>query len=145
MSCMSGKYFIDTNIIVYSHDDAYPEKKEKAQALIFTGLREKSGVISAQVLSEFFVTITKKVEMPYSVPAARHELMLLSHLEIVELDHDLVIRAARLHETLTVSYWDGLILAAAERADCDVLYSEDLSHGQTYAGIRCMNPFLPGE
>ena len=112
---MSGKYFIDTNIIVYGHDDAYPEKKEKAQELIFTGLREARAVISAQVLSEFFVTITKRVEMPYSVPAARHELMLLSHLEIVELDHDLVIRATRLHETLQVNYWAGLVLAAAER------------------------------
>jgi predicted nucleic acid-binding protein len=139
---MSGKYFIDTNIIVYGHDDAYPEKKEKAQELIFTGLREAIAVISAQVLSEFFVTITKKVEMPYSVPAARHELMLLSHLEIVELDHDLVIRATRLHETLQVNYWDGLVLAAAERGDCDVLYSEDLSHDQIYTGIRCVNPFL---
>lgn len=142
---MSGKYFIDTNIIVYGHDDAYPEKKEKAQELIFTGLREARAVISAQVLSEFFVTITKRVEMPYSVPAARHEIMLLSHLEIVELDHDLVIRATRLHETLQVNYWAGLVLAAAERGDCDVLYSEDLSHDQNYAGIRCVNPFLPGE
>lgn len=68
--------------------------------------------------------------------------MLLSHLEIVELDHDLVIRATRLHETLIISYWDGLVLAAAERGDCDVLYSEDLSHEQIYTGIRCVNPFL---
>ena len=138
---MNGKYFIDTNVIVYGHDRDYPSKQIRAQEIIFSGMRGNNGVISAQVLGEFFVTITKKIKQKYSVPAAKHEIILLSHLEVVEIDYDLVIRAVSIQDLFQLSYWDGLILAAAERADCDTLYSEDLSHGQKYAGIQCINPF----
>ncbi len=135
MSFMSGRYFIDTNVIVYAHDLNYPKKQIRAQEIIFSGMRMNNAVISAQVLSEFFVTITKKIKQKYSVPAAKHEIILLSHLEVVDIDYDLVIRAVGIQDIFQLSYWDGLILAAAERADCDTLYSEDLSHGQKYAGI----------
>ena len=129
-----------TNVIVNAHDVDSPQKQVRAQEIIFSGMRENTAVISAQVLSEFFVTMTMKVEQKYSVPAAKHELMLLSHLEVVEIDYDLVLRAVGIRDAFQLSYWDGLILAAAERAGCDTLYSEDLSHGQEYAGIRCINP-----
>ena len=141
---MSGRYFIDTNIIVYAHDADSPRKQMRAQEIIFGGMRESNAVISTQVLSEFFVTITMKVEQKYSVPAAKHEIMLLSHLEVVEIDYDLVIRAVGIQEAFQPNYWDGLILAAAERAGCDTLYSEDLSHRQEYAGIECINPVAGG-
>ncbi len=138
---MNGKYFIDTNIIVYAHDSDYPGKQIPAQKIIFDGMRGNKGVISAQVLSEFFVTITKKIKQKYSVLAAKHEILLLSHLAVVDIDYDIVIRAVSMQDQFQISYWDGLILAAAERADCDTLYSEDLSHGQIYSGIKCINPF----
>jgi len=139
---MNGKYFIDTNVIVYAHDVEHPQKRMHAQEIIFTRMRSHTAVISAQVLSEFFVTITKKIEQTYSVPAARHELMLLSHLDVVEIDYDLAIRAVSIQVKYQISYWDGMILAAAERSECDTLYSEDLAHGQKYAGIHCINPFI---
>ena len=139
---MRGKYFIDTNVIIYAHDSDYPQKQIRAQEIIFSGMRGNNAVISAQVLSEFFVTVTKKIKQKYSVPAAKHEIILLSHLEVVDIDYDLVIRAVSIQDLFQLSYWDGLILAAAERADCDTLYSEDLSHGQKYAGIQCTNPFI---
>ena len=139
---MSGKYFIDTNIIVYAHDSDYPDKQISAQKIIFDGMRGNKGVISAQVLSELFVTITKKIKQKYSVPAAKHEILLLSHLSVVDIDYDLVIRAVSTQNQYQLSYWDSLIVAAAERSDCDTLYSEDLSHGQKYFGIKCINPFI---
>lgn len=87
MSFMSDRYFIDTNVIVYAHDNKYPRKQIKAQELIFIGLRENSAVISAQVLSEFFVTVTKKIKHNYSTSAAKHEIMLLSYLQVVDIGH----------------------------------------------------------
>jgi predicted nucleic acid-binding protein len=139
---MRGNYFIDTNIIVYAHNSDYPGKQIPAQKIIFDGIRSNKGVISAQVLSEFFVTITKKIKQNISVHAAKHEILLLSHLTVVDIDYDLVLRVVSLQNQLQLSYWDSLILAAAERSDCDTLYSEDLSHGQKYTGINCINPFI---
>jgi len=138
---MSDRYFIDTNVIVYAHDTKYPCKQMKAQELIFNGMRESNAVISAQVLSEFFVTVTKKTKLNYSTAAAKHEIMLLSYLQVVDIDFDLVIRALSIKELYQLSYWDGLILSAAERSDCSILYSEDLSHGQKYGEVQCINPF----
>ncbi len=138
---MSARYFIDTNIIVYAHDKKYPCKQIKAQELIFNGMRENSAVISAQVLSEFFVTVTKRTKQNYSVAAAKHEIMLLSYLHVVDIDFDLVIRALSIKELYQLSYWDSLILSAAERSECEILYSEDLSSGQKYGKVLCVNPF----
>ncbi len=142
---MSDRYFIDTNIIVYAHDKKYPRKQIKAQKLIFNGMRESLAVISAQVLSEFFVTVTKKSKQNYSFAAAKHEIMLLSHLQVVDIDFNLVIRAVSIKELYQLSYWDSLILSAAERSECGILYSEDLSSGQKYGKVLCQNPFADSE
>ena len=139
---MSDRYFIDTNIIVYAHDNSCPDKQIRAQEIIFNGMRGNNGTISAQVLSEFFVTVTKKNKQNYSAAAAKHEILLLSHLQVVDIDYDLVIRAVGIQDLYSLSYWDSLILSAAERSGCDTLYSEDLSHGQKYEGIQCINPFI---
>jgi len=138
---MSDRYFIDTNVIVYAHDKKYPHKQIKAQELIFNGMREACAVISAQVLSEFFVTVTKKTKQNFSAAAAKHEIMLLSYLQVVDIDFDLVIRALSIKELYQLSYWDSLILSAAERSDCSILYSEDLSNGQKYGEVECIDPF----
>lgn len=141
---MSDKYFIDTNIIVYAHDGAHPEKQSRAQEVIFSGMRNSDTSISAQVLSEFFVTVTRKINRKFSIPAARHVVALLSHLEVVDIDADLIQKASFMQERFRTSYWDGLILAAADQAECTVLYSEDFSHGQRYGGITSVNPFFQG-
>lgn len=138
---MSDRYFIDTNIIVYAHDNKYPHKQIKAQEIIFNGMRESIAVISAQVLSDFFVTVTKRSKQNYSVATAKHEILLLSHLQVLDIDFDLVIRAMSIKVRYQLSYWDSLILAAAERSECSILYSEDLSPGQLYGEVRCINPF----
>ncbi len=138
---MPGRVFFDTNILVYAHDSESPEKKARSQELIFQSLRDGTGVISPQVLSEFFVTVTQKVAKRLAVDHARAEILLLATMATVDLDATLVVRAVDLKEKWQVSYWDGLILAAAERAECDIVYSEDLSAGQSYGSVTVRNPY----
>ena len=138
---MPGKAFVDTNVLVYAHDSETPEKKIKAQALLFDGLRHNSAAISAQVLSEFFVTITRKVKRPMPEPQAAKEISLLANLEVVDIDVQLIQRAIAIKQRWQLGYWDGLIVAAAERAHCHTLYSEDLSDGQSYGEVTVRNPF----
>lgn len=139
---MSAEYFLDTNIVVYAHDSAEQVKQARAQELVFSGMREHNTAVSAQVLSEFLVTVTRKIAVPFSLAAARHVLLLLSHLEVIDLDYDIVLRASRLQQEYQISHWDAMIISAAERCGCTTLFSEDLSHGQKYGKIECQNPFL---
>lgn len=136
------KVFFDTNILVYAHDSDSPEKQATSRALLFQSLREGTGVISPQVLSEFFVTVTQKVAQPLTEERARKEIVLLSTIASIDLDATLVIRAIEMKKRWQLSYWDALILAAAERAACNIVYSEDLSDGQTYGQVRVANPYV---
>lgn len=138
---MNGKAFIDTNVIVYAHDSASPDKRDKARAIIAEGIGSENAAISTQVLSEFYVTITQKVQMPLSSHAARKEVILLSALEVVDIDMPLVARAIEIRERWQISYWDSLIVAAAERAGCSKVLSEDFSDGQVYGGVTVRDPF----
>lgn len=138
---MPDKVFFDSNIIVYAHDVSAPKKKEKSRELIFQNMREDLGVISSQVLSEFFVTVTQKVDKPLSIGRARREVLLLSSMETIEIGSALVVRAIEVKERWQLSYWDGLILAAAERGECAIVYSEDFSDGQSYGSVTVVNPF----
>ena len=138
---MPDRFFIDTNVLVYAHDSASPEKKERSQDVIFGCMREGSGVISAQVLSEFFVTVTRKIAKPLTDDRARHEIALLATMECVDIDATLVAQAIGLKGRWGVSYWDALILAAAQRAECTIVYSEDLSSGQTYGKLTVADPY----
>ncbi len=138
---MPDSVFLDTNVLVYAHDAGSPEKKARSQELIFACLRNNTGVLSAQVLSELFVTLTKKLEQPMSIEQAKREIVLLSTMETVEIDATLVVQAITLKERWQLSYWDSLILAAAERAECTVVYSEDMSDGQEYGSLVVRNPY----
>jgi len=138
---MPDSIFLDTNVLVYAHDAASPEKRQRCQELIFECLRDGSGVISAQVLSEFFVTMTQKVKPPMTPADAKKELILLSTMRTVDIDATLVVRAVGIKERWQLSYWDSLIIAAAERAQCRQVYSEDMSHGQLYGSVTVRNPF----
>jgi predicted nucleic acid-binding protein len=138
---MSARFFLDTNILVYAHDASEPLKQAKSRELVCEAVRSGDGVISPQVLSEFFVTVTRKIEVPVAEDKARREIVLLGSLCTVDLDATLVIRALDLRSRWNVNYWDAMILAAAERAVCPTLYSEDLSDGQSYGDVRVVNPF----
>ena len=139
---MTDRYFLDTNILVYAHDSTAQQKSQRARQLILEGLREECLVLSAQVLSEFFVTITQKIKAPLSAARAREEIELLSAADIVDIDADLVLDAVDLRIKQRLSFWDGLIIASAQRAQCHRVYSEDMQSGQRIGRLEILNPFL---
>lgn len=132
--------FVDTNVLLYAVDRSEPEKRAIASILIDE--RADDLVISAQVLSEFYTVATRRLEAPLSEDEAEAYVGNLERLPVVSIDHPLVRDGIRQSREAGISYWDGLIVAAARRARCDVVVSEDLSHGATIGGVRIENPFV---
>ncbi|NBC29298.1 MAG: PIN domain-containing protein [Spirochaetes bacterium] len=141
MSSTNGSVFLDTNVLVYANDAAEPEKQRTARRLLKDVLHAENGVISVQVLSEFWVTVTRKIRKPLSPHIARLEAELFHLMTVVDLDSALFYDALRLEQLYQLSYWDAQIVAAAESAGCTVLYSEDLNAGRQYANLTVTNPF----
>ncbi len=139
---MNDKLFFDTNILVYANDSSEKVKQEIARSLLKDSLIKQNGVISVQVLSEFWVTVTQKIKNPLSVEIAEKELELFQLMEIVSLDYSLFKDALRFQQLIQISYWDSLILAASHSAGCKTIYTEDLNHGQITAGMERCNPFV---
>ncbi len=139
---MTDKLFLDTNIIVYAYDNQTPEKQAKAQHLLKTAIQDETGVLSSQVLSEFLVVVTRKIKVPMSVDDAEKIIDILTILPVIDIDHLLVKRAIGILKAYGISYWDSLIVAAAERAECEIIISEDLNQGQRYEGVIVENPFM---
>ena len=138
---MPDRAFIDTNVLVYSYDSRDPEKQSRAQELLAGGIENETVVISAQVLGEFFNVVTRRIPNPLSVEEAEGVIDLVSILPVVGIDISLVRRAIATHRRYGIAYWDSLIIAAAERAACTHVLSEDLNSGQSYHGITVVNPF----
>ena len=137
---MSGTDFFDTNVLVYAHQPDDPRKQQIARGLLRQGLASKS-VISAQVLSEFATTLLHKAS-PRATPQAVIDILDgLSPLKLVSPDNDLIRRAIEVHEAYGLHFYDGMIIAAAERAGCERILSEDLNAGQNYLGVTVVNPF----
>ena len=141
---MTDKYFLDTNILVYAHDSTDQRKSAIAQQVIFKGIRSESAVVSTQVLSEFFVTITKKIEKSIGIDEAKKEIELLRVMKVVEIEVEMITRAIDMHKNHQLSYWDSLIIVAALRAGCTQLYTEDLNPGQSFQNLTIVNPFTSG-
>ncbi len=138
---MKDKVFIDTNILVYANDKSDNYRHEKSKQLIFDGIQKENAVISTQVLSEFFVTVTQKIKTKLSAGAARKEILLFNYLEIIEIDYSCIVHAIDISINNQLSYWDSLIIAAAQKAGCSILYTEDLNAGQKFDRLIVSNPF----
>ena len=138
---MSDKAFLDTNIIVYAYDQHDPHKQKKAQELITDGIEKETLHLSVQVLGEFFNVVTRHIPKPMPPDEAQEIIATISILPVQEIDLAMVNRAIDTHKTYQISYWDALIISAAERAECKSILSEDLSDGQTYHDIVVYNPF----
>ena len=138
---MSGKTFIDTNILVYSVDQSPAEKDKHAQAVELLAAQPDALAISTQVLQEFYVVTTRKLKQPLSEERAAAALLGLARLTVVSVDTTLVLAAADTSRTARLSLWDSLIIEAASRAGCDRVLSEDLNAGQIVHGVRIENPF----
>jgi len=132
--------FFDTNILVYSDDKRDPAKQLKAHSLIREHRSDRTGVVSLQVLQEYFVNTTRKLSLDPGV--ARRRLEIFSRFDLVEPRLSDVLAAIDLHRLHHMSYWDALIIHCARISGCQVVFTEDLQHGQIIDGVRIVNPFL---
>src|ERR1700683_4397965 len=134
--------FLDTNVLIYVFDKDSPNKAAVARQLYSRLVREKSGLVSVQVLQEFFVTLSKKFTVTLSADDVEREVRDLSALlKVIETDVALVLDSITLSRRYKLSFWDGLIIQAALRGGASVLYSEDLQEGQIIDSITIANPF----
>lgn len=138
---MSGKVFIDTNVLVYAHDMSSGAKHRIAKALVHELWNSGNGVLSTQVLEELCINVRRKATRPRSVVETQRLIQDYMGWDIVVNDSGSVLRALAFEERYKVSFWDALILQAADSAGVEVLLSEDLSSGQRYGAFRVENPF----
>jgi predicted nucleic acid-binding protein len=142
---MTAKVFVDSNILIYAHDADAGPKQKMAAAQIKALWEDQSGRISTQVLQEFYVTVTQKLGKPLGKSTAREIVRDYAQWVATPTTPQTVIRASEISEGWKLSFWDSLILAAAEEQDCSTVLTEDLNAGQTVAGIRIINPFLKNQ
>lgn len=134
-----SKIFIDTNIFVYTLDQKNPQKQEQARTILRKIIAKHQPVISTQVVKEFYVIATKKMNAnPIIVKNIIHNY---KNMEIIANDLLLIEEAIDISVISQVSFWDSLIIAAASKAKCEYIFSEDLNAGQNYRGILLQNPF----
>jgi predicted nucleic acid-binding protein len=136
--------FFDTNVLVYLFDADSPEKRSRAAQLFQEAAGDGSFVISTQVLLEFYVTVTRKLEQPVPTAAARDALSAFSELPVVQVDPPMIAAAARLSELHSLSFWDALVVEAAGAAGATELLSEDLQDGRRFGALTVRNPFREG-
>jgi predicted nucleic acid-binding protein len=132
--------FVDTNVFVYAHEGGAGPKHRKAVELLTRLFEEQTGALSIQVLSEFYITATKKLGM--KSPEAEETIADLGSWTIHRPAHADVVRACAIHRRHKVSWWDALIINSAIELGCDVLWSEDLAAGRRYGTLTVRNPFV---
>ncbi|MCP5540689.1 MAG: PIN domain-containing protein [Akkermansiaceae bacterium] len=137
---MIAEAFLDTNVLLYacSASPADAEKQRRAEDLIVNA----PFALSAQVLQEFIANALKKRALGISEAGIDAVLELAGQVPVLPVTHELIVAAVVLRRRFRFSHWDATIVAAAQELQCRILYSEDLSHGQDYDGVRVVNPFL---
>lgn len=138
------KIFLDTNILVYGYDASAGSKHEIARKIIMDLWNSGLGLLSAQVLQEFFVSVTRKAPRPLEVKLAREIISDLLKWDVVVNEGESILEAMEIHSRYKYSFLDSMVIQAARRGGAAVLFSEDLSHGRTVAGVKIINPF-PGK
>jgi predicted nucleic acid-binding protein len=140
---MSARFFLDTNLFVYTFDAKAPAKAKKAAQLIRRAADTGEGIISYQVVQEFFNVALRRFLNPMSVLEAEQYLItVLRPLLAVHSSPALYFAALRIAENYKASWYDSLILAAALEGGCEKIYSEDFQHRQNIEGLRIENPFV---
>lgn len=131
--------FVDTNVLLYaaSTDPTEAGKRTEARRV----LSDEAFAFSVQVAQEFFVNATRKLTPALSSADALAFLKGINPATVVAIDYELFEEATKIQQRFQISYWDAAIVAAAKRVNCGTLYSEDLSEGQSYGGVRVVNPF----
>ncbi len=137
---MNVRSFFDSNVLMYLDDVSNSVKQRQAYELFGKHLRDRSGYISLQVLQEYFVAATRKLRVAPEI--ARRKVELFAALHVVSPSLEDVLASIDIHRVTKVSFWDGLILRAAQKAGCKVLYTEDMQNGRMFDGLSIVNPFL---
>jgi predicted nucleic acid-binding protein len=135
-----SRTFLDSNVLVYSDDSRDPAKQQTALNLIKIYLRGRTGVVSLQVLQEYFVSATGKLKLDAELARRRVEVFAKFHVSEPTVND--ILAAIDLHRLHGFSFWDALILRMAKQAGCRLLLSEDMQHGQEIDGVKIVNPFL---
>ena len=136
---MRARTFFDTNVLFYTDDKAAPAKQRRALDLIAEHRRAKTGVVSLQVLQEYFVTVTRKLHLDPRI--ARRKVELIAEFDVVFPEVADILAAIDLHRLHGVSFWDALVLRAAKQAGCSILLSEDMQGNREIDGVQIVNPF----
>ncbi|MDO8359108.1 MAG: PIN domain-containing protein [Devosia sp.] len=136
---MIADCFLDTNVLIYAAigHRREPQKYERAVRLIET----VDYSTSAQVLAEFYVNVTRDADLPLTPAKAAEWVATITLKPCQDVDSGIVMRGIENAQRFQISYWDGAIIAAAERLGVETLYTEDLNHGQSYGSVRVVNPF----
>ena len=142
---MTGPVFVDTNVLVYRHDASEPAKQARAEAWYQYVWHRRAGRLSFQVLQELYSTLTRKLAPRFDVAEARALVRDLAAWHPVAVDVDLLERGWRLEGRYSLSWWDALIVAAAQACECRVLLTEDLQDGQVFGTVRVVDPFASPE
>jgi predicted nucleic acid-binding protein len=140
---MNGE-FVDTNVLVYSHDRSAGEKRSRAHELVVELGRTQRGLLSVQVLMEFLATVTGKIAKPIPLAAAAEIVDDFTAWTVHEPTSRDVGTAARIAQRYRISTWDAMIIHSASVLGATTLWTEVLSHGQLYEGVQVQNPFREG-
>jgi len=138
----SRPVFFDTNVLVYMFARDAPEKQRRAEGIFVAAADAGCATLSVQVLQEFYVTVTRKLTEPLHPETARLAVAEFAAQTVVHTPAELVLRAADLAQSDSLSLWDALIVEAARAGGCGTLYSEDLQHGRRFGTVRVVDPFV---
>jgi predicted nucleic acid-binding protein len=138
---MTDRIFVDTNVLVYSRDASEPQKQEKAMAWMTRLWNEKSGRLSFQVLNEFYITVTHKLQPGMKPRSAREDVRLLLAWRPIPMDSLIIEGAWRIQDHFKISFWDALIVSAAQMSKCRYLLTEDLQENRSLGNVQVINPF----
>ncbi len=136
---MSVRSFFDTNVLLYADDESAPRKQQTSRHLVAEHRQSGTGVVSLQVLQEYFVNATRKLGVDPRI--ARRKVELLAELDVAVPQVPDIIAAIDLHRLHGFSFWDAMVLRTAQQSGCRVLLSEDFQDGREIDGIRIVNPF----
>ena len=137
---MKERSFFDSNILIYTDDNKDKNKQEQAIDLLKSGWQDKTGVLSTQILQEYFSATTRKLGVP--AQTAQRKISLLSgRMDVFSIEADDIIQAIDIHRLHSFSFWDSLIVRMAQKSACTILYSEDMQHERLINNVRIINPF----
>jgi predicted nucleic acid-binding protein len=136
---MSARSFFDSNVLVYTDDKASPAKQRRALDLVAEHRRAGTGVVSLQVLQEYFVAATRKLHVDARI--GRRKVELLAEFQVAVPEVADILAAIDLHRLHGFPFWDALIVRSGQQAGCSILFSEDLQDGREFNGLRVVNPF----